>query len=147
MNRRELQMSEESTPPGLAKLLFAIDVRALAALRIGLGFLILWDVLHILPHAREFLSADGMVVWNPLSPAKSSVFLLGGGGVAYARAVLSVYGALALMLIVGFHTRLVTAGCLVLAWSLISASPLIAPSGDHLAIWLLIWSLFLPIGA
>src|SRR5438045_7432223 len=121
MEPREVQVTAESTLPGLAKRLFAIDVRALAVLRIGLGILILWDVLHIMPRAREFLSADGMVQWSSISLAKPSVFLLGGGSVKYARIFLSINGLLALMLVIGCHTRLAVAACLLFEWSLCSA--------------------------
>src|SRR5438552_18806009 len=102
MDRRELQAPAESVRLGLADRLFTIDVRAVAALRIGLRFLILWNILHILPYAREFLSGDGMVPWRPYSLAKPNIFLLGGGSAGYSRCLLSVYAVLAGMIVLGF---------------------------------------------
>jgi hypothetical protein len=58
-----------------------------------------------------------------------------------------VHALLAAMLVLGYCTRLAVVGCLVMSWSLMARNTMLTSSGDGLLIWMLIWSIFLPLGA
>ncbi len=110
--------------------LFAIDTRALAVLRIGLAAIILYEAFFVvLPRPR---TAPG----------------LGGFAADYAGILII---PLAVMLLVGYRTRLTT----VLSWLLYSIpirGDLLTPDinvdlGNYLLALFLFWGVFLPLGA
>ncbi len=134
---------------GILERLFAIDVRSLAALRIGLAVVVLVDLAT---RARDLTAhytdagalprdALRLFVAHPLS-----VHALTGDRSAEA-ALFLVHGAFATALLVGFRTRLATAGTWVLLVSLQNRNPFILHSGDVVLRLLLFWSLFVPLGA
>ncbi len=136
--------------PDLARL-FSIDLRNLAALRMGIGVVILWDLFQRISTFDWFLT-DKMFYPRELSmkimpPAAGfwSLYWLGNSP-GWAITLLIVNAIAAISLIVGLRTRLSAAFCLVLAWSLHMRMPWVLTAGDVLLRVLLVWLLFLPAG-
>lgn len=110
--------------------LFAIDTRALAALRLGLASIVLYEAFFIvLPQPR---AATG----------------LGGFAADYAGVLIIPF---AVMLLLGYKTRLATIFCWLL-YSIPVRSDLLDPDlvvdlGNYLLALFLFWGMFLPLGA
>ncbi len=130
--------------------LFGIDLRALAALRICLAFLLLCDLAARLSDLAAFYTDDGvlpstLVRWR-LDPLAFSVHLLSGDA-AIQAALFLVHGLCAAAMLVGWRTRWTTALSWFLLTSLHYRNPSILFGADKYLRVLLFWSLFLPLGA
>lgn len=127
-----------------------IDPRALAAFRISLGFLFALDLLLRSRDLVAFYTDSGVLpraVLRESSPLLARVSLHALSGAAWAQGVLFTLAAgLALALLVGYRTRVATAGSLVLLFSLHARNPLVLNGGDTLLVHLLFWGMFLPLG-
>ncbi len=129
---------------------FRIDLRSLAVLRMGLGLIIVWDVLVRVPWLDPFYS-DKSFFTRELSqisnhPSAWSLYWL-DGSISYAAILFGATIIAAVSLLVGFRTRLATLVCLILVYSMSVRMPLSLDAGHVLLRMLLFWSLFLPIGA
>ena len=123
---------------------FGLDLRSLAALRVGLGALILVDLVWRCRFLEAHYSDRGILPRAALE--YFSLYSLTES--ALATAIGSSIAALAaLCLIVGFHTRFATALSWLLLVSLHLRNPLLVDSGDRLLALLLFWGFFLPLGA
>ncbi len=131
--------------------LFGIDTRALAIFRIGIGLIILIDVINYLPDVSLYFSDEGLlprmaVIQQPPSPWALSIHLLNGTPqVQYVLLGLQALCALGLMF--GYQTRWMTFFSYLLLISLHRRNPMIMGGGDDYFRLLLFWSLFLPLGA
>ncbi|ELZ15244.1 HTTM domain-containing protein [Haloterrigena salina JCM 13891] len=129
---------------------FGIDARALAAFRIILGCTLLFDVFHRSRDLVAFYTDAGaypralrLAVGN--SRGEYSLHMLSGE--PWVQAVLFGLAALlALALIVGYRTRLVTFLSLVLLVSVHFRNPLVLNGADRLLREVLLLGLFLPLG-
>ena len=136
---------------------FALDARSLAALRIGLGLVLLlnncdlaWDIpafysdAGLLPRAaRMELNVEEQFV---APPYWVSLHMLSGE--AWFQGLLfALSGALAIAVMVGFRTQWALFGSWLLFLSLQARNPLLLQGGDDVLRVLLFWSLFLPLGA
>lgn len=135
--------------------IFGIDVRALAAFRIGLAGILLIDlwnrsydlVAHysdagILPRlARMELYDHGAAqrLWWSLHMAS--------GEVVFQFALFAVAAACALGLLIGYRPRLMSLFSWILLVSLQNRNPMLLQGGDVLLRSLVLWSIFLPTGA
>lgn len=128
-----------------------VDPRALAALRIGVGLLAFADLLLRSRNLTAFYTDAGVLpraVLRERSPALARVSLHALSGAAWFEAALFVLaGAAALALAAGYRTRLATLVSAVLLASLHARNPLVVSAGDSLLRRLLLWGLFLPLGA
>jgi hypothetical protein len=130
--------------------LFEIDVRSLALLRIALGVLILADLANRFQDLELFYTDNGI-----LTRAMSQEFLGPGfwslywidGSVAVTQFLFALTASVAIGLLFGFNTRLMTILCLILVASLQVRNPLVLTGGHILLRLLLFWSVFLPLGA
>ena len=127
------------------------DLRSLAALRICLGLLILADLVDrsrdlsvhytdfgLLPRAAllsKFL--NGMVVCLHLSVGTWPGMLV----------LFALQATAACLLLVGFHTRIMSVLSWFLMYSLHLRNPVVLQGGDDLLRMLLFWGMFLPLGA
>lgn len=126
-----------------------VDVRALAALRIALGLLLLVDLALRARHLTAFYTDDGV-----LPRATLVSFYPGAGfslhalsGAAWVQALLFlVAGVAALALLAGYRTTVATAVSLLLLASLHARNPLVLNGGDTLLRRLLFWGVFVPLG-
>ena len=126
-----------------------IDTRSLAAFRIGLAAVTLFDLLMRSGNVDLHYSEVGVLPseeldrlflhtpwgWTLHGSLAGSSFLFGIAVVAAAA------------LLVGWRTRLATALTWLLAVSLHARNPMLQFGGDHLLRVLLFWGMFLPLGA
>lgn len=130
--------------------MFAADLRSLAALRIAMGVLLLFDLASRASSLRLMYTDEGIMprdnALNALSPWSWSIGFM-NGSVGFQRLVFAVTACAAISLILGYRTRVVT----VLVWVLVSSlhvrNPMILSGGDLLLRMLLFWSMFVPLGA
>ena len=137
--------------------IFGIDVRALAALRIALALLLLTDLAIRSTDLIDHYTDVGILP----RPARITVFELReetsarfwwsihmlNGTAWFQGGLFIVAAALALCLLLGYRTRLVTLLSWLMLVSLHSRLPSVLQGGDVLLRSLLCWSLFLPLGA
>lgn len=128
----------------LIRQLFGIDLRALAALRIGIGALMLANLALRIQDFTAFYTDDGCFP-RSLTTAKG-IYNLSGGS-AWPAFLFVVTALVSLALIVGYRTWLATVLSWLLLVSLHQRQPHIINAGDHLLALLLFWSMFLPLGA
>jgi predicted DCC family thiol-disulfide oxidoreductase YuxK len=135
--------------PRLAEVV-GIDLRTLALLRFALGTVLFCTLLQGFGDLRAFWTDFGVLprAWLvEFEPAHRISLYLAGGQTWFVAALLTVQCALALMLALGWRTRLVTVLSFVLWGSLLNRNPLIVIGGDLLITCLLFWAMFLPLGA
>lgn len=128
--------------------LFAIDLRALAALRIWLGTMVLLFIFN------QIGSIDLLYTDKGILPRSLGRQLLGDGfwsllwfdgPVGDIRIILIATGVMAGAYALGYQTKLINLLLLVLLWSIQIRNPLILTGGDVLLRMLLFWTLFLPV--
>ncbi|MBX7212067.1 MAG: HTTM domain-containing protein [Verrucomicrobiaceae bacterium] len=128
-----------------------IDPRSLAAFRIGLGVLLLWDIALALGSVRAFYSDQGFLPLASLPQFEESPWLWSihswSGSTAWQVTLLLLHMTAALCLLAGFHTRVAVAVCWVLLCSLHARNQIVLHSGDMVLRLLLFWSMMLPLGA
>ena len=129
---------------------FEVDLRALALLRAAVAVVLLLDIIIRSTDLKAHYANLGVVplpllqqqIWNPYQFS-----LHASSGLWQVQAVLFlVAAAAAITLLLGYHTRLVTAISWVLLVSVQNRNPLILQGGDDLLRMLLFWGFFLPWG-
>ena len=127
----------------------AVDTRALAAFRIGLGALLIADLLRRSRSLSAFYTDAGVLPRRALFADYPEVYSLHAlSGETWAVASLfAVAGVVALALLVGYRTRLATVVSWVLLLSLQARNPMVLNAGDALLAMLLFWGVFLPLGS
>ncbi len=145
---RQLVRGLPSSPK--VRALFGIDTRALAVFRVAMAGMILVDLIGRSRYLTAHYSDDGII---PRSVALGesaiqnySLYTL-NGSVGWAAFLFIVTGVFAVLLALGYRTRLMTLACWALLMSLQKRNPFIMNSGDQLMCLLMFWSLFLPLGA
>ena len=128
-----------------ASQVFDLDLRGLAVFRVGLGVLLLWDIVSRARFLTELATDDGVLPRDLVSARLPLCFISGS---TWFQGVIFALGALAaVMLILGWRTRISTAiGWLVIG-SIQSRNQMLLQHGDYLLRLLLFWSMFLPLGA
>jgi hypothetical protein len=134
-----------------AQATFSLDLRSLAALRVGLASMLLADLalrardlvahytdIGVLPH-RALQANTGL-------SAHLSVHAF-SGATAIQILLFLVAASFAVLLLVGYRTRLATIVSLGLLISLQNRNPMILSGADQLLRVILCWSIFLPCGA
>lgn len=129
---------------------FGIDARALAAFRVGLGAVM---VLNLVLRARfidTFYTDWGLYprsVMGDLYPMAETLSIhgqFGGAGPQIALFAVAVVAAVALL--VGYRSSLAAVVTLALLFSLHGRNPLVLNGGDILLRHLLFWAILLPVG-
>lgn len=131
---------------------FAFDLRSLAAFRICLGLLILFDLLDRGPDIRAHYTDEGLF---PRQLLDDSFWNLGwhwslhhlSGSPSLQILLFSLSALAAISLIIGWKTRWVTIVSWILLCSLHARNPAVLHGGDALLRQLLFFSIFLPLGA
>lgn len=152
MSETDRPPSERPLPARLADALgarFGVDARALAALRISLGLLLLADLLLRARHLRAFYTDAGVapraVLVEQYPAVRYSLHALSGA--AWFQALLFLLaGLFAVSLLAGYRTRTTTVLSLILLVSLFFRNPAVLNGGDALLRRLLLWSALLPLG-
>lgn len=150
--RRGGPFSRPARASGYFGAICAIDLRTLALFRICLGLLVLADLGIRAADLAAFHTdqgvlprADRLAIFGPdhwLSLAD-----IGGGSMTAATTVFIVDALAATALIAGFRARAAALVCWLFSAGLRIRMPLIVTGGDNLLTALLLWSVFLPIGA
>lgn len=137
--------------------LFAVDLRSLAAFRIGAACVILLDLWYRGQEITAYFTDAGVLPRaarvNPLLFSEDfgfrhqwSLHMLSGE--YWAQLALMLLAAMfAGWLLVGYRTRLAAVSSWILLMSLDGRNPALLNSGDVLLRCMLLWSLFLPLGA
>ncbi|WP_346907878.1 HTTM domain-containing protein [uncultured Roseibium sp.] len=133
-----------------ARTLFGIDLRTLALFRVLLGFYVLFDLLlrarDLTAHYTDQGIMPRAVQIDQLNSGSWSLHL--ANGPAFFQGLLFVIAALAAIgLILGWRTRLMTALSWVLLLSVQNRNIFILSGEDNLALLLMFWAMFLPLGA
>lgn len=137
--------------------LFGVDVRSLAAFRIGAAVVVLLDLWYRGQELTAYFTDAGVLP----RIARIELYQFGEqfgfehtwslhmlSGVFWSQLVLLlVAGVFAVWLLIGYRTRLAAVATWVLLLSLNGRNPMIVDSGDVLLRCMLFWSLFLPLGA
>ena len=128
-----------------------VDLRALAALRIGLGCLLLADLLLRSRDLVAFYTDAGVLPQSLLYAQYPTVGRLSLHALSeaawYQAALFVLAGICAVCLLVGYRTRVAVLCSWLLLVSLHARNPLVLNGGDSVLRRLLFWSLFLPLGA
>lgn len=130
---------------------FGLDLRALAVFRIGMGLMIIVDLLVRARDLRIHYTDAGVLpratVINQLLGLEAiSLHLF--SGTTFAQVLLFAISALfAFSLLIGHRTRLSAVMSWALLVSLQNRNPLVLNGGDIIFRLFLFWSLFLPLGA
>jgi predicted DCC family thiol-disulfide oxidoreductase YuxK len=131
------------------KNLFSFDLRSLALFRVGLALLILGDLIHRSFDLRAFYTDFGVLPrWVLMQNSDLCLSLHAmSGSLAFQVTLFLIAGCCALMLLIGYRTRLATVLSWVFIVSLHDRNFLILQGGDDLLRMLLFWGMFLPLGA
>lgn len=130
------------------KNLFSIDLRSLALFRICLATLIIVDLLARLRDLETFYSDVGILPRSLLKSENHFLFVHFMSGSSLFQFFLFVTSILfALLLIVGYKTRLVTFFSWYLLVSLQTRNPIILSGADKLLCTILFFAIFLPLNA
>jgi hypothetical protein len=137
--------------------MFAIDLRSLAAFRIGIASLLLCDLVRRAVDLEAFYTDQGIL------PRIARMEMLGFGdhlgfqhqwslhmasGELWLPALLvAIAAGFAVAMLVGYRTRLAVFASWLLLVSIDHRNPLVLDGGDTILRGLLFWSLFLPLGA
>ncbi len=129
----------------------SLDLRSLGAFRIALGLVILVDLLRRAPELSSHYSNVGwlqnhVVLFRPPSQHLLSVYLV-ASTVTQVWIVFALHVAAAAAFLVGFRTRVAQIALLVFTISLNSRNVLLENGGMVVLNLLLVWSLFMPLGA
>jgi hypothetical protein len=149
-------MSSEGSQPargsrvGTLNDVFGADRRSLALFRMLIGADFVYEWINRATSLTAHYTDDG-VLPRALMPAVARrlalpIFRLSGG--ATVQATLMIVACLfAVMLMVGYRTRLATIATWILHLAVIERLPSITGGGDNLMRYLLLWSMFVPLGA
>ena len=145
----------ESRGPTLServRSLVGIDVRSLACLRIGLGAVILADLISRVGDLSDHYSDWGVLPrvavegWLPLRTDLFPAYFA-SGSTGWSAFLFLVTAASAVALLFGWKTRLATIACWYLVSSLQVRNPAVLHGGDNILRIFLLWSIFLPLGS
>ncbi|HEX5271397.1 MAG TPA: HTTM domain-containing protein [Gemmataceae bacterium] len=126
---------------------FGLDLRSLAVFRIGLGLLLLADLVGRAGDLGAHYTDEGVLPRSAITtPRYVSLHMLDGSA-DFQGALFVLAGLCAVALLVGWWTRTATAASWFLLMSLHARNPMILQGGDTLLRLLLFWGLFLPLGA
>ncbi len=138
-------------PPSLIERLAGIDLRSLAAFRIAISLILLWDAADALASAGFFFSDSGSLPRSVLAEIRDSPWMWSlhslSGSVAWQIVLLAVQAAAVVCLLLGWRAQAAAFVAWLLLCSLHSRNPLVLHGGDTALRLLLFWSLFLPLGA
>jgi hypothetical protein len=130
---------------------FTVDPRSLGLARIGLGMLLLYDLLRRVPGLATWYSNDGLLP-NHTSlarPGADYVFslLFAASRTGEAAALFAVMAVVFVAFTIGWHTKLFHVLSFVCLVSLHSRAIFLENGGDVVLNLLCAWTLFFPMGA
>lgn len=130
--------------------LFGFDLRSLALMRVSLGLLIIYDLYVKVIDLKLFYTDSGFVPRTlavKINPEWYISFHLLNGSYSSQLLLFLVAFLFAILLIIGFKTKLSTFISWILLVSMINRNLMITNIGDDILRLFLFWSMFLPLGA
>ena len=131
--------------------LLGIDLRSLACFRMGLAFLLLWDLYGRAKTLRMHYTGEGVYPREIALaiPPDSRLFhvFLWSDRVDVQTGLFVVFALLAVALLLGWHTRVVSVLSFVFLASLVKRNHYVCHTGDVWLKALSFWAMFLPLGA
>lgn len=129
-----------------------IDARSLGLFRVVMGIVLLGDLIRRFRFAKEFYSNDGVLpnhnhLYNLKEGAQVWSVLHAFSSVAEAQTALVFIGFFYACFLVGWRTRAFQVVAALSLTSLASRNVLLDNAGDYLAIALLVFTCFLPLGS
>ena len=134
------------------KEIFGIDIRSLALFRIALALLIIFDLYFRIPDIEVFYTDEGVfprafAFYTFIShPFGISIHHM-SGNYTVQLILFFISFVLALLMLIGFRTRLVTFLSWLMLISLHMRNEFLLTGGDFVLRLMMFWSLFLPLGA
>lgn len=130
--------------------LFGIDRRALAVGRVALAIVVILDLIQRARSLVAFYDDRGLVpreyvISNFTGPYDISLHMMSGGW-PFEAVLFIVAGFFALLVLVGYKTRLATIITWLLLLSLYNRNPLVTQAGDTLLRMSFFWGMWLPWG-
>lgn len=130
---------------------FQFDLRSLAVLRIGLALCVLADLMNRACDLKIFYSDYGVLpryaFIKEFARKWHWSFHLMNGRVEFQAILFIIAGLCAILLLLGYKTRLMMVLTWILNISLQTRNPMVLQGGDVIFRNLLFWSMFLPLGA
>lgn len=131
--------------------LFGIERRSLACFRIGLGLLLLLDLWGRARTLREHYTGEGVYPREIAAEMRPDSVLfhvfLWSDRVAVQAVLFGVFALLAVLLVLGWRTRVVSVLVFVFLASLVRRNHFACHTGDVWLKALCFWAMFLPLGA
>lgn len=135
----------------LIQRLAGIDARSLAAFRIGLGLVLIWDLSTALLNAKAFYSNSGVVPVEILAGLNESPWIVSlhslSGTPVWQIFLIALQIFAALLFLVGCRTQVAIVCTWILLCSLQGRNPAILHGGDTVLRLLCFWAMFLPTGS
>ena len=127
--------------------MFGLDWRSLALLRIGLALVILADLWVSAQNLRAFYTDDGVLPRQLVEDNFPSSFCvhLWGGSFGFEAGLFALEAACALMMLVGYRTRLATVAGWFLLVSRQARNPLVQFGADMIERLAMFWAMMLPL--
>ena len=130
---------------------FSIDLRTLALFRVSLALLLLLDLWIRFADLTAFYTDDGVLPRSEMVTKFQSAghwsIHLAGGSVGFQSLIFLIAAIFAVLVLIGWHTKLSTVLSWILLVSLQNRAEMLLQGGDTLFRCLLFWSMFLPLGA
>jgi hypothetical protein len=131
--------------------IFGADLRSLAALRIGVGLLILYDLFQrsrdLVAHYTDFGLIPRAVAIKEITNRWVMSFHLMNGTWEIQAILFFLAGIFAVGLLLGYKTRVMTVASWIFLASLQARNPFVNGGGDVMLRIFLFWCMFLPWGA
>jgi hypothetical protein len=136
--------------PRIVETYFTFDRRSLGLTRIGLGCLLLWDLIRRVPGISTWYTNDGLLpnhthLWRPAAPQMFSL-LFAASWTNEAAAIFAFCGIAFFCLLIGYKTKIAHVLSFVSVVSLHSRCVFLENGGDVVLNLLCVWTLFLPMG-
>ncbi|MBI2682798.1 MAG: HTTM domain-containing protein [Acidobacteriales bacterium] len=130
---------------------FGLDLRSLAFFRVALALIVIGDLIYRARDLEAFYTDFGLLPRYTLIGQFADRWIISVhnmSGLWQVQALLFlIAGIFAVMMLLGWRTRLATFLCWFMVLSLDNRNPVILQGGDTLFRMLLFWAMFLPLGA
>ncbi len=128
---------------------FSLDYRSLALLRIGIGLVLIFDIIQRLADLRAFYSDAGVLPRSELLRLWENKWWISAhlmsGLTAFEALLFAVAAVFAIMLLLGYRTRFAMIASWMLLVSLHVRNPLVLQGGDVVLRVVMFWMMFLPL--
>lgn len=141
----------EQSPSGWLARIFSLDLRSLAALRIGLGLFTTGEILHRMVDVRDFYTDEGVLPRSAITGEFANYWALSlnmvSGAIWWQVLLFLICAVAGLALAAGYRTWTANLVCWILVLSVHNRNDVNVDGCDMVHRLLLFWSLFLPLGA